>query len=185
MNATPPEASSEYSRGFSRRTGALRGLLTGGSGHGDTPPKAIRTGILAGVWVGAFLLLVAEFTVLFTVHTAATSATVDSVGTGSHHSYALIPIALLAAVLAAGFYRDASRPALFAVGLLGVIALLITVLGDLPDARAHGITHNFVLASASPAAGLYLEALGGVVLLASAGLGFLLLGSPRSREHPA
>jgi hypothetical protein len=43
------------------------------------------------------LLLVAEFTTLFDVRTAASATVIKSVGTGSHDAYALVPIALLPA----------------------------------------------------------------------------------------
>jgi hypothetical protein len=137
---------------------------------------------LAGGLVGALILLVAEFTTLFTIHTAAATAPVRSVTTGSHHTYALIPIALLVALLAYGVWSAGSRPALLAIGILGVISLLIALLGDLPDAHASGLlgssaTH-FSAASATPSAGLYLETLGSVVLLITSVCGFLLLGPP-------
>ena len=82
--------------------------------------------------LGALLLLVAEFTTLFDVRTARQPARVRSVGTGSHHGYALVPIAVLAAAFGYAVWAAASRPALLAIGALGVIALLIGLLADLP-----------------------------------------------------
>ena len=108
-----------------------------------------------------------------------------SVSTGSHDAYALIPIALLAAALAIGVFIAASRPALLAIGILGVISLVIALAGDLPDAKASGLTHNYVLASSSPSTGLYLETLGAIILLLTCGLGFLLLGPPAHRRPEA
>src|ERR1700730_8644694 len=149
MSATPPEANVQYSRG-----------PEGSSRESGAPPDGtgpVLAGILAGGFLGALLLLVAEFTVLFEVHVASTTVPLKSVTAGSHHSYALVPIALVAAALAFGVWRAASRPALLAIGVMGVIALLITLLGDLPDAHAKGLvgssaTH-FVDASSSPKAG--------------------------------
>ncbi len=110
--------------------------------------------ILAGGLLGALLLLVAEFTTLFEVSDGRAGPPVKSVGTGSHHAYALVPIALLAAALAYGVWRVGSRPALLSIGLLAVIALLIGLLGDLPDAHASGLLTNtggrYVSASSSP-----------------------------------
>jgi hypothetical protein len=140
--------------------------------------------------LGALLLFVAEFTTLFEIRTSAASAPVQSVGTGSHHTYALVPIALLAAVLAIAVITLGSRPALLAIGVLGVIALLISLLGDLPDAHASGLigtsaTH-YASAGASPTAGFYMETLGAVLLVIASVSGFLVTAPARTaRPGPA
>jgi hypothetical protein len=138
--------------------------------------------IIAGALLGALLLLVAEFTSLYQVHVATSSRPIESVSGGSNHAYAMVPIALLAAVLGIGVFRTGSRPALLALGLAGVVALLISLLGDLPDAQATGLvgspTTHYINASSTPSAGLYMETLGGVLLIATCGLGFMMLGPP-------
>jgi hypothetical protein len=146
--------------------------------------------MLAGVLLGATLLLVAEFTTLYTVHEAGRSAAISSEGTGPHHAFALVPLALLAAALAVfGVYRSTSRPALLAIGAVGVLALLIALLGDLPDAHSHGLTRGFVLATTTPTTGLYLETLGALVLVLTGGLGLVATtprrAFPRPRRHEA
>jgi uncharacterized membrane protein len=156
----------------------------------ERAPGSLRAAILAGSLLGALLLVVAEFTTLFTVHVETSSAAIKTVATGPHHSYALLLIAIVVAVLAIAVWRDSSRPALLAIGLLGVVALLIALLGDLPDAHASGLagssTTHYVDASSTPSAGLYLETLGAVVLVITCGVGFIALGSPgrRSAENP-
>jgi hypothetical protein len=136
--------------------------------------------VLAATLLGSLLLVVAEFTTLFTVHVETSSAPIKTVTTGSHHSYALIPIAVLAAALAVGVFREGSRPALLAIGLLGIVTLLIALLGDLPDANATGLAGSsstqLVNASSSPSAGLYLETLGAVVFVITCGIAFLATG---------
>jgi hypothetical protein len=138
--------------------------------------------IIAGALLGALLMLVAEFTSLYQVHVASSSTPVRSVSGGSNHSYALLPIALLAAGLGVAVFRTGSRPALLAVGVIGIVALLIGLLGDLPDAQATGLvgsaTTHYVNASSTPSAGLYMETLGAVILIATCGLGFMMLGPP-------
>jgi hypothetical protein len=138
--------------------------------------------LLVGGLAGAGLLLVAEFTPLLHVHSSAGNQVIKTVGTGPHHSYALVPVALLAAALAYGVWETRSRLALMATGLLGLLALLIALLGDLPDAQASGLvgsaTTRFATASSSPSIGLYLETLGAVVLLITAASGLLLLEPP-------
>jgi hypothetical protein len=165
---------------------ARRDRPAGASGAVSTwrapSPETVRAGILVAGLLGAVLLFVAEFTTLFYVHSATSSTPVKSVSTGSHQTYALIPIALVAATLAIAVLRFGSRPALLALGALGVLTLLIALVGDLPDAQATGLigtpTTHYVTASSTPSAGLYMETFGAVLLLATSGVGFLLLGAP-------
>lgn len=148
--------------------------------------RTLRAGILGGGLLGALLLVVAEFTSLFEVRVGST--TIRTIATGTHQGYALVPIALLGAALAAAVSRSGSRPALLALGLLGLIALLIAVLGDLPDARATGLVirgGRYVSASSTPSAGLYLETLGAVTLMITSVCGVLLAGpSAPARRAP-
>jgi hypothetical protein len=100
------------------------------------------------------------------------------VQSGSHDSYALIPIALLVIGLSLSWRRSPTRLAALALAVLGVVALVIALARDLPDAQANGIERSggtYVTAAASPRAGLYLETAGGVILLI-AGAGGVLLG---------
>jgi NADH:ubiquinone oxidoreductase subunit 5 (subunit L)/multisubunit Na+/H+ antiporter MnhA subunit len=94
---------------------------------------------------------------------------------------------LLAVLLAYGAARDGSRVAMLALGAIGVLALLIALIGDLPDAQASGLlvrSGHFVTASSSPSVGLYFETLGAVMLLIAAGVGFLLGGPPARATRP-
>jgi hypothetical protein len=122
--------------------------------------------------LGALLLLAAEFTTLYTVNVAGQSVVaIKTESAGAHNAYAMVPIALLAALLAVVAHRGQSRAALVALAALGVLSLLIAVIGDLPDTHAHGLTRQYVLASATAGPGLYLETLGAVLLLLAGGLG--------------
>jgi hypothetical protein len=191
MNATPPEANSEYSRGPGRservvvtRSGAA--VVPGAARAQDALASGtLRAVLFAGGVLGALLLLGAEFTTLFQLHVAATKAPVRSVSTGSHHSYAMALIAVVAAGLAVAVWRAASRPALLALGVLGVTALLIALLADLPDASATGLvltSGHYVNASSTPSAGFYMETLGAIILLITSVSGFLLIGAPANRR---
>ncbi|MFZ1994493.1 MAG: hypothetical protein WAU75_10305, partial [Solirubrobacteraceae bacterium] len=71
----------------------------------------------------------AEFTPLLQVHASGHPHLAHSVITGSHHSYALLPVAALAAGLAVNAWRSGSRFALLAIGLLGLLAVGIALLG--------------------------------------------------------
>ena len=171
MNASEPEAGVEYSRGPGADRGRL-GRALGGSGA----PLWVATTL--GV-IGAVLLIAAEFTPLANVASNArgTSA-LPSLQTGSHNAYALIPLALLAGALSVAARSGRSRLAMLAVGVLGLVALGIALIGDLPDAQATGLIRHgsigYVSAAASPAAGFYLETLGSVLLLIGAAAGVLL-----------
>lgn len=194
MSAPPPEANSEYSRGSerSRERSPFRFSAPGPRGAARDKGSAtgreggIRAAILTAALLGALLLIVAEFTTLLEVRTQASGAPVKSVSTGSHNDYAMLPIALVAATLAFAVWRSGSRPALLSIGLLGVIALLIALLGDLPDAHASGLLRtpsgHYVIANSSASAGMYMETLGAVLLLIASVCGFLLLGPPQPRR---
>ncbi len=170
MSASQPEARSEYSRG----SGAFRGS--------GAPSGPVAVGVLAAGLAGAILLLVAEFTPLLQVHSSLQRAPVATVGTGSHDSYALIPIGLLAAFFSLVVWRTRSRLALLGIGVVGLVAILIALLGDLPDAQSTGVVlHPFVLANATPSTGFYLETLGAMVLMLTAFAGLLLLAGPDRR----
>jgi hypothetical protein len=176
MNATRPEADTEYSRGH-RGSEADSGVVEGRSSDRPRASSPVLWLIFAGGLAGAALLVVAEFTTLFTIHSSAYGAPVHSEGTGAHHSYALIPVAVLAAVLTIVAARSLSPAALVGIGILGLVTLGIALLGDLPDARATGfVGHPQALtpAKSTPSTGLYLETLGGIVLLITAGAALLL-----------
>jgi hypothetical protein len=186
MNATRPEADFEYSRGeelseddFDRGAGH-RGRSAG------RPGRAYAIALLVGGLAGAILLLVAEFTPLLSVHSSLLAAPIKTVNTGSHQGYALIPVAVLAAAFTAIAWRTRSRAALLGLGAMGIVALLIALLGDLPDAQARGLVNtggHLAIATDKPSTGFFLETLGAVVLLLTAA-GGLLLAPPPARRRP-
>jgi hypothetical protein len=124
----------------------------------------------------------AQFTALYRVHSMTSSAVLRTVGTGANHAWAPIPLALLAGVLAFAVYRHGNRPAFIALAVIAVATLLIALLSDLPDARASGLIGSsaggYIQAVSRPSAGLYMETLGAIVLLAAGGVGLLLPAAP-------
>ncbi len=162
MNA-PPEANSEYSRGSE----ASRRLLVPRWQASETPAspdseagRRARLALALGALLGAVLVIVAQFTALYHLHSATSSAAIKTVGTGGNHAWAPIP--------------------------LGLAAILIALIGDLPDAHSSGLVgssaNGYVQATASPTAGLYMETLGAVILIASGGIG-LLMAAPQIRRR--
>jgi hypothetical protein len=173
MNVSEPEADTEYSRAPTGADGRERPFAGG--------PRArlggIRIAVLGGALVAAALLLVAEFEPLFEVRTSARNSAITTVQSGSHHAYALLPIALLVAGLALAWWRSPTRLAVVAMAVLGAAALVIALGRDLPDAQSNGIEHSggtYVTAAASPRAGLYLETAGAIVLLITSAGGLIL-----------
>ena len=186
MNATRPEADTEYSRGDRGSEGDSVPDRSPSGGR-PRPSSWVLWLVFLGGLAGAALLVVAEFMTLFTIHSSAYGAPVRSEGTGPHHSYALIPVGVLAAALTIVAVRTRSRAALAGVGVLGLVALGIALLGDLPDAQATGfIGHpqTFTSAKSVPSIGLYLETLGGIILLICAGAALLLPDAPRPGTAP-
>ncbi len=183
MNASQPEAEYEYSRG--------RGAPRGRSPDPETRPErrfeTHRSAVLAGVWLGAALLAIAEFLPLLHVQSSGRAQLVGSVTTGSHHAYALLPVAVLAAALAFSTRRSGSRLALLAFGVLGLLAIGIALLGDLPSAHSTGLmgtpATGLATASSSPAAGLFVETAGGALLLLAAAAGMLLEPVPELKPR--
>jgi hypothetical protein len=138
--------------------------------------------ILLGALAGAAALVAGEFTTLCTVH-ANTHLAVPACGrAGSHHHYAMIPIALLVVLLGFAALGGGGRYALGAMALVAVVALLIGLLHDLPAAQQHRVAlrlgGRYFTASDSPSTGMYLETLGAIIVLVTAGIG-LLLGQPQ------
>src|SRR5262249_47473325 len=138
MNA-PPEANTEYSRGSgpSRRlnldrrptSGAISKSsadATGPGGSGDAAaapvlsPGVTRAAIALGALLGAVLILVAQFTALYQIHSTTSAVAIKTVGTGANHAWAGIPLALAAGVMAFAVYRSGSRAALVGIAALGI-----------------------------------------------------------------
>jgi hypothetical protein len=184
MIASLPEAEAKYSRGRVALRRA-RGRLNGRS-EGDW--RVAQRAAQAVALIGAAALAVAEFAPLYRVRTDVGHQIVRSVSAGSHHSYALLPMAVLAALLAAALGRS-GWPAPAALALEGLVALGIVLFGDLPDVHRAGVLGTAATGlhevDTVAGAGLYLEALGAIALLAAgaAGLIFSLTTGADSSVH--
>jgi hypothetical protein len=142
--------------------------------------------VTVGAIIGAALLVVAELVDLYHVVSPDGQLVAGAKATqtgGDHHSYALLVVglAVLGATLAA---RWSAQPILAAaVAALGLIALTIVLIGDLPDVTSSGLTQGpLEEAEANPAIGFWLELAGAVVVLV-AGLALarlLTVTGPRS-----
>jgi hypothetical protein len=187
MNSSQPEADTEYSTS-PRGSGRRRGRPVGPSQRAKRLPGAAApqaAGIARALaWTGAALLAAAEFCPLLQVRTiAAHPRLVHTVQGGPHHGWALLVIAVLAALLSLRARRPGGLPFAVMVALLGAGALAVALGSDLPDAHAAGLVATGgtgpAEAQAHAAIGLYLETLGAVALLLSGAIAGLL--APRMR----
>ena len=150
---------------------------------------SVRTGLAVTGLAGAVALIAATFSTVIeiTVGTTAHIADQQTIFSGwDRHGPALVLLALVAIPMLAGAWRG-SRPATVAVLVLGLVALAIALIGDLPDVHSTGtIGDLYENARAQPRAGYFLETAGGVLLILSGG-GMLLLGrtpAPEPRRRP-
>jgi hypothetical protein len=99
----------------------------------------------------------------------------EAVSAADQHGYATLVLAVFALVmLVAGIAtqnEQAARIAAFAVAASGAVALLIFLVGDLPDANTRGTLDDssFIDAEAEPQAGFWLELIGSLVLAVCGG----------------
>ena len=138
----------------------------------------------------ALLMLLTEATNLYSIDVVTASckdladpALEDACETtgGEQHSFALVPVALLVAVMAVGAGLGGSRPAGLALLVAGIVVLAIALLGDLPDTTKTGeVGSSFTSAKATKGPAFWFELVGGALAL---GAGVLrLLWRPRAVE---
>ena len=184
MSATPPRTVVKYSREPPPSRPAQTGAAApaGGPVAGPRWALVVRGVLIAGALVAAALLLASEFTTLYNVQLRSTGAPLAGVSTHAHDSWALVPVAMVVAVLTLGWAALGSRLALLALGTLGLVTLGFVLIGDLPDAQATGTVFaagRYQLATASPAIGMYLETLGAMLLIVVTGCALLLPAQTR------
>lgn len=122
--------------------------------------------------LGAGLLAVAELSPLYTVVVGSLQTPRRSVSAGSNHGYALALLAAVATALVVAWLRGAQLAGPL-LGLLGMTALVIVLVVDLPDTRVGGRLPESLAyseARADPRRGLALELAGAITLLACAPL---------------
>jgi hypothetical protein len=141
--------------------------------------------VLAAVGLaGAALLILSEFLPITHVR-AITVILPDSERTGlDQNSGAMLALGVVALPLLYGAARGGSRPAMVAVGAIGVIALLIALIGDHPDVTQAGtvFTQRYEDARAEALIAYWFEFVGAILLVLSAGL---LLLADVGRKEPA
>lgn len=145
----------------------------------------LRPALLALAAIACVLLVIAEFLDLNEIRII--TVTEEGVSVGSNHNYALLIIAVAALVMAYGAFRG-SRPAAIALAALGLFALLVVLLIDLPQVSEEGLYgRDYEQAKAQAATGFYVETAGAILLLFSGVMAAVLGGQadaePRRRER--
>jgi hypothetical protein len=90
------------------------------------------------------------------------------------HSYALLILAAFAIAMVVLHVRSGARPPALAAAAAGLIAVMVFLIGDLPDVNKVGDLSDpaagLIVARADPQAGFWLELVGALGLLLSAGV---------------
>lgn len=189
MNAPARRTANDHSKG-SRASRAASAVSGAGARmearlarSGVDAASLASAGLAIAAAAGCLLLVISDFTTLFEARTV--TATIGSVTGGSNHLYAMALIGLAAAPMAWGAIRGGSQPAMISLAVLGLLAVVIALAFDLPDATGtNTLSRSFAYANAQslPRVGFYLETLGAVLLLIAGG-GILLL-SARTPRRP-
>lgn len=135
--------------------------------------------------VAVVALAIAEFTTVFEVTVGSLEVVRRSATGGENHGYALLVVAIVAAAMTLLALRGARPPALALVAL-GVVALVIALVVDLPDTRRSGDLPESLAyenAQARAGSGLALELAGATLLIGAGGVLLAFGGGPR-RERP-
>jgi hypothetical protein len=147
--------------------------------------SALRAALAATALVGALLLVAATFSTIIEITVGTTShlADIDTQLSGAdRHGPALVLLAAFAVVMIAGALRGA-RPAMAALVVCGIAALLISLVGDLPHVNDAGpVGALYSEARAAPRFGYYAETLGGVLLVIAGGVMLLSPSAGAQRD---
>lgn len=156
---------------------APRASRRGWRGFAQGPPTVAL--VLAGVGAAAtVLLIVSEFLPLYRIVVGSLETERESRAGWRNHGFAMLLLGLASVPMLLGALRGA-RPAMWALAGIGIVAIVIAITVDLPNATDEGLYgERYDDAEARPAIGFFLETLGGVILLAVGGL-LLLLSPPR------
>ena len=133
----------------------------------------------------ASVLIASEFMTAFEF-TPPGGEALREVGNADRHDYSMLLLAAFALIAMVLAVTTGARPAAYAVAGFGGMALLLFLIGDLPDAGKLGDLDDpirgFASARAEPQEGFWLEAIGAVIL-ALAGGAFATL-TPEQLQAP-
>jgi hypothetical protein len=140
---------------------------------------------------GAAMLGASQFTDVFHL-TPPGGEALQAISSEDQHGYATLVLAIFALILilvtVAARDDQLRQVGAMGVAVCGVIALLIFLIGDLPDVNKIGTLddprQSFIDAEAKPVAGFWLELVGSLVLtVCGAALATMRPGATRSPDH--
>jgi hypothetical protein len=140
----------------------------------------------------AAMLAASQFTDIFHL-TPPGGEAVQSITASDQHGYSTLVLAVFALLLIVAWMATRGEPlgqmAAMAIAVCGLIALLIFLIGDVPDVNKIGTlntpTQFFTSAKAKPVAGFWLELVGALVLTVCGAILATTRPEPtdRRREH--
>src|SRR5947209_1307909 len=182
----------DASRGSATRPGAAGGLARASAGD---PTRDLRPGelVFLGLALAAASALFASYfsTVVYVttktascVDLATPAHAADCAKTGSdQHSIAFLLLGVAVLALALLFALRGVRLAALAIAALGVVALLIALIGDVPQTGRSGVlAGDFTAGTAHAGSGLWLELIGGALAIVAAARPAVVAGR---RPRPA
>jgi hypothetical protein len=140
-------------------------------GLGEKESEGVQLGLLTrllplAVLVAAVILFASELMTTFEFTPQGGEVQLEQQA-ADRHGNALMVISVFAIIALAAAVFAGSKPAATAVAVAGVVALLVFLLTDLPDANATGTLDtddSFIDAEAVPREGFYMELVGGLAL---------------------
>jgi hypothetical protein len=135
--------------------------------------------------VAAALLVAAEFSTVFEVTVGSLEVVQRAATGGENHGYALLLVAVFAVALTVVALRFGGRAPAIGVVALGAVALLVALAIDLPDTRESGrLPESLAYEDARARAGsaLWLELVGGMLLVGAGGLLLASAGPPTAKR---
>jgi len=175
MSASAREATGDYSK-HSEPSRERREAV-------PSPPAAL----LLTAAAGALMLAVSEFLPLYEVVVGSLEEQQRTKPGWQNHGFGMLLLALASIPMIRGARRGA-RPAMFALMVIGAIAVLIVVTVDYPAVRQQAELREaaqYEDARAKADTGFFVESLGAVLLLASGGLMVLApKRKPRNERRP-
>lgn len=121
-----------------------------------------------GCAAAAAILAASELMTLFEFTPPGGGEPLEQQMAADQHGYTMLVLAVFALIALAFAIGTGSRPASLAIAIAGAVALLIFVIGDLPDVNKIGALDDerelFVDAKAEPRAGFWLALIGSLLL---------------------
>ena len=149
----------------------------GASPEAASEYSSVQKAISGLAGAGALVLGLAQFLPLYHTHVPSLRASVGSSSVGADHAYGVLIIAVLALALALIVRIRSLRYAVWLLGVLGLVGLIIALGHDLPDAHAQGLKLvgvHYETATNVLGVGLLVELLGALLLIAASLAGILL-----------